>query len=276
MANDLGKDSDPESGAAYFGSEVRAWRTERGMSQRELGEAAQYGQQYVAKVEAGERLASPEFATACDATFGTPGMFERLRSRVAQRGYPEWFQPYVKLEERATMILAHSASLIMGMLQTEAYAHAVFRKAHPRDELDVTAERVARRLKRRRVMESENPPLLWVVLDESTLLRAVGSRSVMREQLAHLLDIGDSPHVTLQVLPFSSGAPASHMPFYLLRFGHGEPNVLYVENPINGQVIESPDIVTRAGVTYDRLRADALSPDASLALIRTVMEEYTT
>ncbi|GHC41339.1 DUF5753 domain-containing protein [Streptomyces cinnamoneus] len=235
---------------------------------------AQYGQQYVAKVEAGERLASPEFAKACDGVFGTPGTFARLRQRVAQRGYPEWFVPYVRLEERATVVLDYSTNLIMGMLQTADYAHAVFRAAHPRDDLEVTAERVERRLKRRHVMERESPPLLWVVLDESCLRRMVGSEEVMCEQLAHLLDAGQSPHVTLQVLPFGSRAPASHLDFNVMSFGGEEPDVLYVEDPVSGQVIDSPGTVADANATYDRLRADALSPKASLVLIRKVMEEW--
>ncbi|GAA0368171.1 helix-turn-helix transcriptional regulator [Streptomyces olivoreticuli] len=263
------------TGAAYFGTEVRAWRTDRGLSQRELGEKATYGQQYVAKVEAGERLASPEFAEACDRVFGTPGMFARLRERVARRGYPDWFEPYVRLEQRATVILSYNPTLVMGMLQTEAYAHAVFRKAHPRDDLDVTAEKVARRLKRRQVMEVENPPLLWVVLDESCLRHTIGSPEVMHEQLAHLLRMADTPHVTLQIFPFKSGAPATHLPFVVLKFADGESDVLYVEDPVSGQVIDSPQTVADANVTYDRLRADALSPEESLALIRDVMKEWT-
>ncbi|MGI5531352.1 helix-turn-helix domain-containing protein [Streptomyces syringium] len=266
----------PLSGAAYFGAEVRVWRTHAKLSQRELGEKATYGQQYVAKVESGERLASPEFAAACDVVFGTPGTFARLRERIAQRGYPDWFEPYVKLEQRATAILAYSPTLIMGMLQTEPYAHAVFRKAHPRDELDVTAEKVARRLKRQEVMKVESPPLLWVVLDESCLRRMVGTPAVMHDQLTHLLRTAETPHATLQVLPYRSGAPASNLPLVMLRFDIDEPDVLYVENPVSGQVIDSPGIVADANVTYDRLRADALSPERSLSLIRKVMEEWTT
>ncbi|MCC3777637.1 helix-turn-helix transcriptional regulator [Streptomyces sp. UNOB3_S3] len=265
---------EPESGAAYFGAEVRAWRTERDMSQRELGKEAQYGQQYVAKVEAGERLASPEFADACDAVFGTPGMFARLRKRAAQRAYPGWFVPYVRLEQRASTILAYNPNLITGMLQTEAYAHAVFRKRRPRDEPQVIAEEVARRLRRRQVMESASPPLLWVILDESTLLRRVGGSEVMREQLEYLLEVAGSPHIVLQVLALGSGAAASHLPFYVLRFGDEEPDVLYVENPVSGQVIDFPEIVKDANVMYDRLRADALSPAESLVLIRKAMTEW--
>ncbi|MFF4157675.1 helix-turn-helix transcriptional regulator [Streptomyces sp. NPDC001678] len=260
-----------ESGAAYFGTEVRAWRTEKDMSQRELGKEAQYGQQYVAKVEAGERLASPEFADACDVVFGTPGTFARLRKRAAQRGYPDWFVPYVKLEQRATTILDYSSTFIMGLLQTEDYAHAIFRKAHPRDDLDTTAERVARRFKRRRIMEVDKPPLLWVVLDESCLRHMIGSPQVMTEQLLHLLRRQD---VTLQVFPYASGAPAWHVPFTLLQFAADEPDVLYQEDLVAGQVFDSPAAVADAKEAFDRLRADALSPDASLTLIRKAMEEW--
>ncbi|WP_372409493.1 helix-turn-helix transcriptional regulator [Streptomyces luteireticuli] len=265
---------EPLDGAAYLGVEVRAWRLERGFSQRKLAEEARYGQQYVAKVEAGERLASPEFADACDRVFGTPGTFARLRRRVAERGYPNWFEPYLALEQRATTILDFSPTLIMGLLQTERYAHAVFRKVHPRDDADATAERVARRARRRRVWDRRHPPLLWVVLDESCLRRSIGGPAVMREQMGHLLEQADSPHVTLQVLPYRSGAAAAHLPFDVLKFDDGEPDALYVENPVSGQVIDSPTTVMNAAVTYDRLRADALSPEESLALIRDVMEEW--
>jgi transcriptional regulator with XRE-family HTH domain len=269
---DIKRRHEPPSGAAFLGAEVRAWRMHAGLSQRELGDRANYGQQYVAKVEAGERLASPEFVDACDRTFGTPGMFARLRERASRHGYPDWFVPYMQLERQATSILDYSTSLIMGMLQTPDYARAVFRAVHPRDVSEETEARVARRLKRREVLENDNPPLLWCVLDESCLRRMIGGPDVMYEQMTQLLRDSESPHVTLQVLPFASGAPARHMACTLLKFA-AEPDLLYVENPVSGQVHDSPGMVEEAAVAYDRLRADALSPEASAALIRKTMEE---
>ncbi|AXI78988.1 helix-turn-helix domain-containing protein [Peterkaempfera bronchialis] len=262
------------SGAEILGAEVRAWRLHAGLSQRELGEKAQYGQQYVAKVESGERLASPEFCRACDQIFGSPESFARLRERATQSGYPDWFIPYLQLERQATSILNYSVALVMGMLQTEDYATAVFRASHPRDGVDEIKARVARRLKRRVIMERSAPPLLWCVLDESCLRREVGGRHVMHDQLSRLVKDAQSPHITLQVLPWSSGAPSTHLGFTLLKFAE-DPDLLYVENPLSGQVIDSPAVVADAAVTYDRLRADALSPEASLVLMRKVMEEYT-
>lgn len=251
------------------------WRLERGLSQREVGAPSNYGQQYVAKVEAGERMASPEFAKGCDELFGTPGMFVRLRERCAQRsGYPDWFEPYISAERRARTILDYSSNLIMGMLQTEAYANAVFRKVNPREDDEQICVRVDGRVRRRKVLEGDDPPLLWVVLDESCLRRMVGSAAVMTEQLAHLIKSAESPDITVQVLPYGSGAPASHMAFVVLKFRADEPDILYLENPVSGQVIDSPGTVADAHVTYDRLRADALSPDVSLDVIRAVMKEW--
>ncbi|MEU1825510.1 helix-turn-helix transcriptional regulator [Streptomyces abikoensis] len=265
-----------ETGAEYFGMEVRAWRTLKGMSQQELGKAAQYGQQYVAKVEAGERLASAEFAKSCDAVFGTPETFARLRRRIVQGAFADWFEPFKKLERRATVILDYSSTLIMGLLETEDYAHAIFRKAHPCDSLHVTAEKVERRINRQQILRTDNPPLLWVVLDESCLRRPIGGPRVMAEQLAYLLDqCGPSSTLTLQVLPFASGTPAWPNSFTIMEFDTDEPDVLYQDNMNTGQIVDDAERLAQAKLFFDRLRADALSPDASQALIRKVMEEWT-
>ncbi|MFE4910286.1 helix-turn-helix transcriptional regulator [Streptomyces sp. NPDC056652] len=275
MADELKEPVGPVSGAAYFGNEVREWRLARGLSQREVGAPARYAQQYVAKVEAGDRMASPEFAAGCDQVFGTPRTFARLRDRCAEKGgYPDWFEPYVLLERQASATLNFSNGLVAGLLQTEAYAHAVFRKGNPTDSPEETAGKVGQRLKRRQVLERENPPLAWVVLDESCLRRMVGSPAAMAEQMAHLIAEAESPRFTLQVLPFDSGVSAWHLGFTLLKFPDDEPDMLYQETLGAGHVTDSRKIVADASVLYDRLRADALSPEASVDMVRKTMEEW--
>ncbi|WKK21651.1 helix-turn-helix transcriptional regulator [Streptomyces olivoreticuli] len=261
------------SSGSPYGEEVREWRTQRGMSQRELGAGMQYGQSYVAMVEKGDRIGSPDFAAHCDNVFGTPGTFTRLWQRASRRGrHPEWFLPYLELEAKATHVSDFSSYLIMGILQTESYARAIFRAANPHDEPETTAEKVRARLQRREVLDRSEPPLLWVILDESCLRRMVGSPVVMREQMAHLLEAAETPHVTLQVLLFNTGAPSTGESFTLLRFEE-EPGVLYTEAQGMGRVIDSASRVARAGELYDRLRADALSPEHSLVELRKAMEE---
>ncbi|MEU0841321.1 helix-turn-helix transcriptional regulator [Streptomyces sp. NPDC005962] len=266
--------SEPESGPAFLGAEVRIWRLRAKLSQRELGLEANYGQQYVAKVEAGERLASQEFAKACDQVFCTPGLFWRLRERASQHGYPDWFVPYVQFERQATSILDYSATFVMGMLQTADYARAVFRSAHPRED-DVKIEaKVERRLRRREVMEKDATPLLWCILNEACVRTVVGGADVMRAQLAHLLKEAEAPDVTLQVLPFAAGAPPVPGSFTLLTFDEG-PDIAYADTAMSGQMVDSKAEVERAAARYQRLRAAALHPKESLDMIRRVMEEYT-
>ncbi|MFD7507188.1 helix-turn-helix transcriptional regulator [Streptomyces sp. NPDC059850] len=267
------EEQEPSTGAAFLGAEVRSWRLLRELSQRELGLQANYGQQYVAKVEAGERLASPEFADSCDRVFGTPGSFARLRKRASQHGYPDWFIPYLQLERQATGISDFSAILIMGMLQTPEYAREIFEAVHPRATVADIDAKVERRLRRREVMEKDAPPLLWCILSEACLRNEVGGPKVMAAQLAHLLKEAESPHITLQVLPFTVGASPAAESFTLLTFEE-EPSIVYADTAMAGQLIDSPEAVANATAAYDRLRAAALNPRQSLAMIRKVMEEY--
>lgn len=260
-------------GAAYFGREVRSFREHVGMTQHQLGDQAGYERVYVTKVEGGKLLGSAQFAEACDRAFGTPGFFVRLRERVSERGHPGWFIPYVTIEREATAILDCSPVIVPGILQTREYATAVFRQAHPREDADAIAARVEARLARREVLSRPKPPLLWIVLHEAALRTVIGSRQLMAAQLARVLEAAESPHVTIQVLPFTQGLPAGASLFILVTPEAG-PTLLYSEAMTRGHVEDSAATVAEAQDRYDRLRAAALPPEESLAFVREVMEEY--
>jgi hypothetical protein len=74
---------------------------------------------------------------------------------------------------------------VPGLLQTEDYARAVLstRVGATEDEIDET---VAARLVRQKILERDQPPELWAILDEGVLRRPVGGPDVMRGQLTHL------------------------------------------------------------------------------------------
>ncbi|BBB00073.1 putative DNA-binding protein [Actinacidiphila reveromycinica] len=266
--------SQRQDGAAYFGQEVRFAREQRGMTQAQLAEETGYERPYVTRVESGKLLASEQFAEACDRIFGTPGFFARLRVRVSERGHPGWFIPYVNLERDATVILDYSPVVIPGILQTREYATAIFSQVHPRDEKQQVDERVEARLARRAALRQRvEHPLLWMVLHEAALRTVVGSRNVMAGQLARLLEEADSPHVAIQVSPFDQGVPGGASMFILLTPAEGNA-LLYTETMQHGHVEDSESGVAAAQQQYDRLRAAAMPPRESLALIRDVMKEY--
>jgi transcriptional regulator with XRE-family HTH domain len=256
-----------------FGFEVRQVRRGRKITQTQLARGTGYTVSYVSKVEAGKVTPSEKFARGCDHVFGTHGMFERLHPK-ADGDHPSWFEPYVDLEREATVVLDYSSMLFMGVLQTPEYARAVIRAVNPyKDSREIEAM-VDARMGRRSVMKRKNPPLLWTVFHEACLRTVIGGPLVMRQQLEHLLQICESRHVTMQVLTFNAGAPPAHLPFTLLERRDGAM-MLYSETQYRGHVADSEAAVSEAKFTFDRLRAVAKSPDDSLALIRKVMEEYT-
>jgi transcriptional regulator with XRE-family HTH domain len=263
----------PANGAAYFGQEVKALRESLRLSQEAFADELHYGQAQVSKVENGIVLASDAFAEAMDRVAGTPGVYARLRTKLSKQGHPEWFIPYIELEKSAAKVEDYSNAFIMGALQTTDYAEAVFRAAHPRETDAQTKHRVELRMRRRDILENHTPPLLWVILYESVLRAEVGSPAVMVGQLEHLLTAASSPHVSLQVLQFTAGAPASGLPFSLLTQPAGA-RVLYSETTVQGHVNDSATAVRDWTATYERLRASAESEVRSLRLIHSIMKEH--
>jgi transcriptional regulator with XRE-family HTH domain len=256
-----------------FGADVKRVRLGRKLTQKQLGKATGYSESYVSQVEAGKLMASRKFAAGCDLAFGTNGLFAGLLRRIDEGDHPSWFVPYLNLERKATRILHYSPILVTGILQTERYARAVFEAAHPKAKADIIDGKVAARLRRQAVFERQNPPDVWVILHEACLRSVVGGKEVMAEQLESLLEAAGSTRVDLQVMPFSAGATAEYlMPYTLLMFD-GSPTVLYSDGPRGGRLYESAQTVAWGLDNYDRLRANALSLDGSVTLIKSLLKE---
>ncbi|WP_030415016.1 helix-turn-helix domain-containing protein [Streptomyces sp. NRRL S-1448] len=259
-----------------FGRDVRQVRLARKLTQKHLGHSMGYSEAYVSKVESGTLTPRPseKFAMGCDVAFGTGELFAGMLRRLDEGDHPSWFVPYLNLERKASRILDYSANLVMGLLQTEDYARSVFQVSNPRATAEGVEGKVAARIGRREVFEQPSPPLLWIILNEAGLRTVVGGASIMAGQLEYLLTSAESPHIKLQVLPFSAGAPAAHAkPFTVLRFTDA-PTVLYTETRVGGRMHDSAQTVDAALDDYDLLRAHALSPDQSLTLIKTLLKEY--
>lgn len=263
-------DSDLSRSTPSFGSDVKRVRTARKLTQHQLARATGYSEAYVSKVESGTQMPSTQFAEGCDRVFGTGGIFRDSLTRLMGVDHPAWFAPFAKLESTASSILDFSTYLIYGVLQTREYTQAILRAGQPTDAPEETAAKVDLRARRGKLLKSKSAPTIWAILDEACLQRVVGGQDVMRRQLEHLLSVDELPHVTLQVLPFNSGAPPADSSYTLLRFGErsNQRPVLYSEGQGIGRVIDSDQPVETAMELFERLRADALSPMASLRIIK--------
>ncbi|MFF9815907.1 helix-turn-helix domain-containing protein [Streptomyces sp. NPDC014006] len=253
----------------YYGWELRRHREAAGLSQGQLGEIIFCTGSLIGQIETTRKVPTRDFSERVDAALGTDGLFSRLIGLVLRSQLPTWFQPYAEMEAKATYISTYQAQLVYGLLQTEEYARAVLATGMP-DDLEGM---VAARMERQRILEREQPPLAWVVLDEAVLLRPIGGNDVMRRQLAHLLEFTRHRWVHIQVLPNSVGEHASLAgSFNALRF-EDDPDIVYTEDLISGHMTASPETVREAVLRYARLQAAALPVEDSAALIARVMEE---
>ncbi|MFI9614468.1 helix-turn-helix domain-containing protein [Streptomyces sp. NPDC052023] len=253
----------------YYGYELRRCREAAGLTLAQLGSIVFCTGSLIGQIETAARVPQRDFSERVDAALGTDGLFSRLVGLVLRSQLPGWFQPYAEMEGRATYISTYQSQVVYGLLQTQEYARAVLGAPQPA----TLGELVAARMERQRVLRKEKPPLVWVVLDEAVLNRPMGSREVMRDQLAHLLSFRDQRRVKVQVLPFSAGEhPGLPGAFNLLRFGD-DPDIVYTEDFIQGHMTANPDTVSEGWLHYDQLRAAALSVRDSAQLIAHVMEE---
>ena len=258
--------------ARRFGADIKQVRVARRWTQKQLAEYTGYSETYVSRVEAGHWLSSEEFARACDLVFGTGHLFaDQLERLIKGDKIPEWFAPYVELEARADRILDFSPVFPMGVLQTAAYAEAVYRAGVLAAKGEDIGPSLAARMKRRGLLDKEGAPLLWVVLTEGCLRTPVGPPAVMRDQLAYIADLADHPRVTIQVLPYKVGATPCPTPYTLL---HSESKwSAYAEFPYGGRAYDDEEFVMQCTDLYDLLRARALSPGESVSYVREISSE---
>ncbi|MEW2566292.1 helix-turn-helix transcriptional regulator [Streptomyces sp. NPDC047070] len=202
---------------------------------------------------------------------GEPGWWQRYDKRLM----PEWFERLVGLQEAAAAIRTFEIQYVPGLLQTSAYTRAVVERGLPNAPAAEVHRRVELRMRRAQLLHREGAPQLWAIIDESVLLRVLGSRAAMREQLAHLIAMAQKPHVVLQTVPLDvTNASAPAIPITYLRFGGLDlPDVVYLEHIRSAHFLEDRDETEEYRLTLDRLADEALTPRDSLEMLRTTMEQ---
>ncbi|WP_037907162.1 helix-turn-helix domain-containing protein [Actinacidiphila yeochonensis] len=263
-----------ESARDLFSSELRRLRLGAGMSLDALADIVNYSKSHVHGVEVGDRVPLPPLPEKLDAAFGSGKLFAGLWVVIKRERVPKRFDRCLELEATATRIQEYGASVIPGLLQTEAYMRALFTAAHPEFSMKEVDRLTAERLSRQERLKSDNPPDLWAILDEAVLRRTTGGPVVMREQLEALLPYVDTTHTTVQIMPFSHyGYPIMNGTVILLTLPDGS-TALYEEGGETGEMIEDRLIIARRIRGYDRMKAHALSAGASARYIEAVLEDY--
>ena len=274
--------------------ELRTRRIAAGLTVEKASAAVGMSQSKLTQIERAGQVPSRDEVIKLLGTYGGASEEDRdgLLSLVRDSKHKEWWESihalppklkvYLGLESVASSLLAYNPALAHGLLQTEDYARAVIRSGKPdvlAHELDQLVD--ARIRRQAEVLDREGPdeppPLeLWSVMDEAVLRRQVGGPKVMRAQLERLIEASARPNVTLQVLPFGLGAHAGMAgTLTILQFEPSDHPVVYVDGHAGNLYLERDEDLRRAQQVMNRILADALAPDRSLALMREISEETT-
>lgn len=182
---------------------------------------------------------------------------------------PNPYGQYIGLESAATTVRTFELAVIPGLLQTADYARALLvAQGIVKDESQIE-KRVQLRLARQACLVEEPRLNLWTILDESALHRQIGGKSVIRQQLEHLIEMSKLPNVVIQVLPFTEAAhPGTLGSLNILEFPEQVHSpVVYVETFAGDAYLEREDDIQRVTLTYTHMHAAALSATRSVDLI---------
>jgi transcriptional regulator with XRE-family HTH domain len=263
------------SAAQVFAEELRRLREARALSQNDLAGLINYSPSQVGMVEAGKRVPSLDFARRADEALGTVGTLVRLAELLRTASFASWFRPYAALELEAVKLRSWQGSVVDGLLQVPSYAKALF-GAHLGVSAEDVEQKVAARLARQEVLSRPDPPVLWVLLDETVLRRPVGGTDVMRHQVEHLISFSNSKTIVIQVLPLAVGSHVGLDGSFAIADFAASPAIAYVDSALTGLLIEQREEVAVLENHYDGLRAEALPRAASTQLMKEVLKELWT
>ncbi|MFF2203999.1 helix-turn-helix domain-containing protein [Streptomyces sp. NPDC058145] len=278
----------PTVGQVVLGKRLQELREAAGLSREEAARVLRVASATVRRMEMAEVALKIPYVQVLLATYGAAGeeqaAFVRLAEEANQPGWwqrfhdvlPDWFSLYVSLEGAARIVRSYEPHFVPGLLQTEAYARAVLEAGTIGQTGPETIERhVSLRMARQRLLEREDPPHLWVIMDETVLRRPVSvDAAVMRDQLDRLLEYADRDRVTLQLAEFAAGPhPGTYAPFTLFRFAEPElPDMVFTEYLTGALYLDSRQEVSTHLEVLDHMTARASSARRTRQLLREYRE----
>ncbi|WP_405777220.1 helix-turn-helix domain-containing protein [Streptomyces sp. NBC_01538] len=276
-----------------LGKELRKLRDRKGQTLQEVAKALGFSHTKLARVEIGEN----DLPRVCD----LEGLIDHLdidlphedretllqlhRESLSKEPWTPYkaFMPsrmptFRGLEQDARAMRAWQPAFVFGLLQTEAYANALYRIAKPVDETtsEYVEQNVRLRLERKELItRSEEPLELRVIMDETAVRRMVGGPEVMRAQYEEIVKLGELENVTVQILAHDVVTYRTESNFILLDFSETLDPVVEVDMPNTISVTDERREVQRHIRRFDAMRDSALPPARTAGFLEALAREWT-
>lgn len=210
---------------------------------------------------------------------------EELVKLARRGGEPGWsrhlgatlpsYADHIDYEQTSDYIRSYQPLLIAGLAQTPDYARELYRSNPEMLSNSRVNDLVDTRMQRQEILDKDDAPRLTVIEGEAALRSRVGGPNVMKQQLDRLAELADRPNIEVQVLPLDSGAHVGLLGAFVV-FGFPTPafsDVVCVEHVTGSLHMETKAETERYTLAFDSLRSAALSPAASLGLLRQIQDE---
>ncbi|GGJ13150.1 helix-turn-helix domain-containing protein [Streptomyces brasiliensis] len=269
-------DPDDEWGVAVIamvGRQLKLRREQAGMRAADLGKAVGYGEDMIYKIESGKRIPQPAFLDTADEALRAGGLLAAMKEDVDKVRYPKKVRDLADLEAKAVELQLYDPLNIHGLLQTPEYARALLLMRRPAYTEAEVERFIAARMARKSVFERDPVPELGFVLEEWTLRRPLGGRTLLRRQLEYLLEAAQLRNVELQVMPTDREEHAGLAGgIELLKFKDGSATG---RSPVvgNGRPLHEPRQLHVLELRYGIIRAQALTPRESTAFVQELLGE---
>ncbi|HEV8562081.1 MAG TPA: Scr1 family TA system antitoxin-like transcriptional regulator [Actinophytocola sp.] len=186
-------------------------------------------------------------------------------------------QRFFGLEHGAQTIRTYESLIIPGLLQTEAYVHAMISADIAVRQVEVD-QRVEVRMRRRDRLTTDEPLHLTAVISQAALVQQTGGPTVLREQLKHMASMIEKypDTIDVRVIPFTATACGlfGASTFHLIDFESPKlPTLAWQETVTAAGIIDDPIQVRDLSLTYGEALRRTLNAQDSLRLIRRSAKE---
>lgn len=282
----MARRKEPTARQQRLGTELRKLREAAGLKGREAAAMLGTDSAQVSQIEFGtagvseERVRRLAAHYACRDTELTDALVAMATDRT--RGWWEEYRGHLPTSFLDLSELEHHASYrwdvdflhVPGLLQTEAYARALFSHMNPDFPEDDLERWVEHRMRRKAILDSTDATPYRAVIHEAALRIRVGDRAAARAQLTRILELSEADHIIVRVIPFD-----------LDGFGRAASTMIYVGGPLpkldtvvrdvphGSAFIDSEAQLSAFRTRFRKVEAVSLDPERSRDFINRLAKE---
>lgn len=259
-----------------FGRELRRLRVEAELTQEALArrvsqQGSAISNSHLSDLENGRTLPRPWLRKVLDEVLETDNQLENLWEELTGSGRQVWLHEITKRTHGADALFEYQPLVFPVYLQTREYSYALIRHGAPWLSQEEVMARAKERHDRAQRMAAAKTPMIWLIIDQSVLMRRYGSAELQRKQLAYVVDQIERERVTVQMIPLRAPRHAGTSGPRRIITTADEPDVVYMESAEEGRIISGSADVARSRMVFTALQGTARDPVETLQAIRDEM-----